>query len=244
MRKSKKNDIFKILMTLARPAAGKSEIIKYLQDLPDEERRTRFHIGKICILDDFPMIWTWFEEDDLLTQIGFPRLHTDENGYFLHQYLWDLLIERLNLEYTKLKRDPHNSDHTTIIEFSRGKEHGGYKSAFLHISDEIIHSAAILYINVSWDESLRKNRERFNPEKPDSILEHSLPDEKLTKMYYEIDWNEISAQNNEFIKVGSSLVPYSIFENEDDVTSGKIQVLDKRLQSTLDSLWNNYNIRN
>lgn len=240
MKPSRKRDIFEILMILARPAAGKSEIIKYLQDLSEEERRSRFHIGKMCVLDDFPMIWTWFEEDDLLTQMGFPRLHTDENGYFLNQYLWDLLIERLNIEYTKLKRNSGISDNTIIIEFSRGKEHGGYKSAFSHLSDEIINKAAILYINVSWEESLRKNRKRFNPEKPDSILEHSLPDEKLTKMYYETDWNEISGQNIEFIKAGSSLVPYSIFENEDDVTSGNNSELNSRLQATLDRLWKNY----
>lgn len=240
-----KNKLFRIILLLARPAAGKSEIIQYLQSLTLKDRINRFHLGRIHVIDDFPMIWTWFEEDGLLTQMGFPRIYTDENGYFLQQYLWDLLIERMNIEYTKFKRDVNNfEDHTVIIEFSRGKEHGGYKSAFSHLSDELIHSAAILYINVSWEESLRKNRKRFNPEKPDSILEHSLPDEKLTKMYYETDWNEISAKNNEFIKVGSSLVPYSIFENEDDVTSGKIHELDKRLQSTLDSLWNNYNIRN
>ena len=240
-----KNKLFRIILLLARPAAGKSEIIQYLQSLTLKDRINRFHLGRIHVIDDFPMIWTWFEEDGLLTQMGFPRIYTDENGYFLQQYLWDLLIERMNIEYTKFKRDDNNfEDHTVIIEFSRGKEHGGYKSAFSHLSDELIHSAAILYINVSWEESLRKNRKRFNPEKPDSILEHSLPDEKLTKMYYETDWNEISAKNNEFIKVGSSLVPYSIFENEDDVTSGKIHELDKRLQSTLDSLWNNYNIRN
>ena len=240
-----KNKLFRIILLLARPAAGKSEIIQYLQSLTLKDRINRFHLGRIHVIDDFPMIWTWFEEDGLLTQMGFPRIYTDENGYFLQQYLWDLLIERMNIEYTKFKRDDNNfEDHTVIIEFSRGKEHGGYKSAFSHLSDELIHSAAILYINVSWEESLRKNRKRFNPEKPDSILEHSLPDEKLTKMYYETDWYEISAKNNEFIKVGSSLVPYSIFENEDDVTSGKIHELDKRLQSTLDSLWNNYNIRN
>lgn len=240
MKPSRIRDIFEILMILARPAAGKSEIIKYLQDLSEEERRSRFHIGKMCVLDDFPMIWTWFEEDDLLTQMGFPRLHTDENGYFLHQYLWDLLIERLNFEYTKLKRDSYNFNDTTVIEFSRGKEHGGYKSAFSHLSDEIIQNAAILYINVSWEESLRKNRKRFNPEKPDSILEHSLPDEKLTKMYYETDWNEITDQNGEIIKIGQSLVPYAVFENEDDVTSGNTQELDQRLQLTLDGLWTNY----
>jgi hypothetical protein len=168
-------------------------------------------------------------------------LYTDKNGYFIHKYLWDLLIERMNLEYTKLMRDfDTNSDQTIIIEFSRGKEHGGYKSAFSHLSEEIINRATILYINVSWEESLRKNRKRFNPDKPDSILEHSLPDEKLTKMYYETDWNELSAQNNEFIKIGSKLVPYSVFENEDDMTSGKDQELDKRLQDSLGKLWHNY----
>jgi hypothetical protein len=236
------NDIYKILMILARPAAGKNEIIKYLNCLPDDERRSRFHIGKMYVLDDFPMIWTWFEEDDLLTQMGFPRLHTDENGYFRNKYLWDLLIERINLEYTKLKQNSDNSNNTIVIEFSRGKEHGGYKSAFSHLSDEIINKAAILYIYVSWKESLRKNKKRFNPEKPDSILEHSLPDEKLTKMYYETDWNELSETHNNFIKIGSSLVPYSIFENEDDVTSGNNSKLDSRLQTSLNRLWKNYSI--
>jgi len=42
----------------------------------------------------------------------------------------------------------------------------------------MLKSAAILYVNVSFSESLRKNRKRFNPNKPDSILEHGLPDEK------------------------------------------------------------------
>ena len=240
MKLSRKRDFFEILMILARPAAGKSEIIKYLHSLPDEERRSKYHIGKMCVLDDFPMIWTWFEEDDLLTQMGFPRLHTDKNGYFLHKYLWDLLIERLNLEYTKLKRNSGISDNTIIIEFSRGKEHGGYKSAFSHLSEEIVDNASILYIDVSWEESLRKNRKRFNPEKPDSILEHSLSDEKLTRMYRETNWDELIAQNKEFMKIGSKMVPYSIFDNMDDVTTGKNKELDKRLQISLNKLWQIY----
>ena len=60
------NDIFDILFLLARPAAGKSEIIHYLQNLDEKERSSRFHIGKMHVIDDFPMLWTWFEEDDLL----------------------------------------------------------------------------------------------------------------------------------------------------------------------------------
>jgi hypothetical protein len=173
--------------------------------------------------------------------MNLPRLYTDENGYFLQQYLWDLLIKRMNLEYTKFKRDVHNyEEHTVIIEFSRGKEHGGYKSAFEHLSEEIIEDASILYVDVSWEESLRKNRKRFNPEKPDSILEHSLPDEKLTRMYYETDWDELITQDTKFIKIGSRIVPYSIINNEDDVTSGKVQELDERLHISLEYLWHKY----
>jgi hypothetical protein len=236
------NRLFKILLLLARPAAGKSEIIQYLQGIALEDRINRFHIGRIQVIDDFPMIWTWFEEDDLLTKMGFPRIYTDEKGYFLHQYLWDLLIERMNIEYTKFLRDKINyEEYTVFIEFSRGKEHGGYKSAFAHLSEEIVDNASILYIDVSWEESLRKNRKRFNPEKPDSILEHALPDEKLTRMYCGIDWDELTMLNKEFMKIGTKMVPYSILENEDDVTSRKSrEELDKRLKVSLDKLWLNY----
>ena len=52
---------------------------------------------------------------------------------------------------------------TTLIEFSRGAEHGGYASAFRHLSEEILDRACVLYIDVPYEESLRKNRRRFNP---------------------------------------------------------------------------------
>ena len=236
------HDIFNILFLLARPAAGKSEIIHYLKNLDDDERKLRFHIGKMHVIDDFPMLWTWFEEDDLLTKMSYPRLHTDNKGYFLHNYLWDLLIKRMELEYTKYFRDSEKrNDHTVIFEFSRGKEHGGYKSAFAHFSEAILKKAAILYVNVSWEESLRKNRKRFNPEKPDSILEHSLPDEKLARLYGESDWNEISAPFSKKIQTGQSFVPFAAFENEDDITSGNVYELGKRLEFVLNELWVNYN---
>ena len=110
------NNLFKVILLLARPAAGKSEIIQYLQNLTMEDRINRFHLGRIQVIDDFPMIWTWFEEDDLLTQMGRPRIYTDENGYFLHNYLWDLLIERMNIEYAKLERDILEEKNTVDIK--------------------------------------------------------------------------------------------------------------------------------
>src|SRR5512135_2787491 len=95
-------DTFDILILIGRPASGKSEIIDFLTHLPDVVRCERFHIAHLEVLDDFPILWGWFEEDDILSRkFNLPRLHSDEKGYFIYQELWHVLIERLDLEYGK-----------------------------------------------------------------------------------------------------------------------------------------------
>lgn len=238
----KNQNTFDILLLIARPAAGKSEIIAHLKQTPLKDRVDKYHIGEFQELDDFPMLWTWFEEDAILTELGKPRIHTDENGYFLHLYQWDLLIRRINLEYEKLLRDePDFLEHKTlIIEFARGSSHGGFKRAFDHLSKHIAQDLAILYIDVSWEESLRKNRARFNPEKPDSILEHGLSDEKMEALYRDSDWKEIQAADPRSIVIQGLPVPYVVFENEDDLTSQGGQALSQRLQEKLTLLYQRY----
>ena len=230
---------FDILLLIARPAAGKSEIIDYLKNTPVEERRERFHIGEFVEIDDFPMLWTWFEEDALLEQMGHPRLHTDAQRLFLNQYLWDLLIERIGLEYQKKVRDipGYEERYTTIVEFSRGAEHGGYRSAFGHLLPEMLPKMAVLYIEVTWEESLRKNRQRFNPEKPDSILEHGISDWKMERLYREVDWNEVSSGDPHYLSIQGTRVPYVVFDNADDVTTGRGAALGERLEQSLKELW-------
>jgi hypothetical protein len=233
---------FDVLLLIARPAAGKSEIIDYLNRIDVSTRRQRFHIGEFEEIDDFPMVWTWFEEDRILSELGHPRLHTTEDNYFKSHYLWDLLIRRICLEYSKRLRDnpAYHDQFTTIIEFARGSEHGGFARAFAHLSQEVVQRAAILYVNVSYQESLRKNRRRFNPDRPDSILEHGLPDEKLERLYRDSDWEEVSAADPEFISVQGQPVPYVVFENEDDVTTERGEALGERLEETLKRLWKLY----
>jgi hypothetical protein len=234
-------DTFDTIILIARPAAGKSEIINYLKHSSSEERLARFHIGEFLEVDDFPMLWTWFEEDALLEQMGKPRLHTTPDGYFLYQHLWDLLIRRLCLEHQKIRRD-HASE-TIIMEFSRGSEHGGYRSAFVHLTPEVLANAAILYLQVPWEESLRKNRARFNPERPDSILEHGLPDAKLEKLYRHVDWEEIASQPKGTLTIQGVAVPFVVFNNEDDVTTAQGAALGERLAQVLDDLWALYQAR-
>lgn len=238
-------NMFNVLILIGRPASGKSEIIHFLTHLPDR-RREQLHLGHLEVLDDFPILWAWLEEDDILNQaFGLPRLHSDEQGYFLRQEFWHVLIERLSLEYAKRVRDDasYHQQTTTLLEFSRGNEHGGYAEAFQHLSAEILSRAAILYVQVSFEEALRKNRRRFNPDKPDSILEHGLTDDKMDRLYREDDWSLIAPGDSGHLDIRGKSVPYVVFPNEDDVTTGKPEKLAARLESVLGMLWELYRQR-
>lgn len=235
-------EIFHKIILLGRPASGKSEVIHYLKNTSDADRVKRFHLGKIVEIDDFPMLWTWFEEDAILEKkFGKPRIHTDDEGYFKEKYLWHLLIERISLEYSKKVRDNEklHDDTTALIEFSRGSEHGGYKEAFKYLSKEVLEGAALVYINVPYEESLRKNRKRYNPNKPDSILEHGLPDAKLEKMYKEVDFEEVSKPSSTHIEINGVKVPYVVFENMPSKTDDP-QLLGPALDDVFSRLWKIY----
>ena len=233
---------FDILLLIARPGAGKSEVIDYLKRTPLSERLERFHIGEFTEIDDFPMLWAWFEEDTILEKLGHPRLHSDSDGYFLGDHLWNLLIRRICLEYDKLIRDEpdFHQQGTVIIEFSRGSQHGGFARAFEHLSQAVVERMTVLYIDVSWEESLRKNRARFNPDKPDSILEHGLSDNKLEALYKESDWLQVSAASATHLDIQGMKVPYVVFDNEDDVTTDRRDELGSRLTDSLSLLWERY----
>ncbi|MDO9548300.1 MAG: hypothetical protein Q7J65_04985 [Candidatus Marinimicrobia bacterium] len=234
------NAIFDIIILNGRPASGKSEVIDYLKKTTLEERIQRFHIGKMDEIDDFPMLWVWFEDDAILEKIlNKPRMQSTKDGLFLHDYQWHLLIERISMDYSKRLRDikDYHQEHTSLIEFSRGAEHGGYIDAYPHLSDDILKQAVIFYIDVSYRESLRKNKKRFNPDRPDSILEHGLPDWKLERLYGKVDWEEFKGGNPEFINVKGHKVPYVVLENEADITTARDENLGYALEELFGKLW-------
>ena len=234
---------FDVLILVGRPASGKSEIIHFLTHLPEDARRERFRINWLEVLDDFPILWGWFEEDEILSKVfGLPRLHSDRDRYFRFQELWHVLIERLSLEYAKKLRDnvSYHDQTTALIEFARGSEHGGYAAAFQHVSDQILRRAGIVYVCVPFEESLRKNRRRFNPHKPDSILEHGMTDDMMERLYKDDDWITIAPGDSGHLHIREQSVPYVVFPNEDDVTTGKLDPLASRLESVLGTLWELY----
>ncbi len=213
------NSPFPILIITGRPAAGKSEVIDFLKKCPAEERLRRFKIGEFEELDDFVYVWETFEVDDILSRHGRKRLWTDEKYYFTDPFVWNLYIERINLEYRKkLARDPrYHLRHTVLIEFARGGDDGIHE-ALRHLHDDILKIARLIYIKVPYEESVRKNRRRARKGMEDSILYHSLPDEKMEFYYKTNDWEKLESKDPAAIEVRGFKVPYAVFENMPEKT--------------------------
>ncbi len=229
---------FETIILIGRPAAGKSEVLDFLKKTDEKTRAMRFHIGPFTELDDFPFVWETFEIDDLLERLGQPRVFTTRDYYFTGDHLWNLFIERINLEFRKrLARDPDfTRKQTALVEFSRGGENG-FAEAFAHLSDEILSRAGIVYVNVSYEESARKNRRRFDPSQADSILYHSLPDEKMAFYYKVNDWERLSGgKKTGRIRIRGHDVPFAVFDNEPEKTDDP-KKLGPALEKTFADLW-------
>ncbi len=239
---------FEVLILNGRPAAGKSEVIEFLREIPVGERIRRFHIGSFEEFDDFPVIWDRFEDDDLWEKHGFPRKYsatsfefagtTHAGHVFQEPYFWHILIEKLCLRYQRRLRDhPAHLSHTTaIFEFARGSQHGGFAEAYRHLSEAVLSRAAVLYLNVGWEESERRNLRRRDPGKPDSILHHSLESKKLEFLYRDSDWAEFSRPDGEYLRVDRFRVPYVVFENEPEKTD-RPETLGPHLEEACARLW-------
>ena len=214
------NNHFPVIILIARPAAGKSEVIDYLKKTPLAERLERFQVAGLAEFDDFLYIWEWFEEDDFLEKHGKPRLHTKPDYYFLDEFAWQVCIQKINHAFAKrLHGEPDFlKTHTAVIEFARGGENG-FRDAFNYLSDEILEQARIVYINVPYEESVRKNKKRARKGQEHSVLYHSLPDDKM-EFYYKInDWEKLSKGNQQgLLEIKGRKIPYAVFDNMPEKT--------------------------
>jgi hypothetical protein len=226
-----------ILIITGRPAAGKSEVIDYLKKADPAERRRRFHIAEFEELDDFVYVWETFEIDDILARHGKKRIWTDPKYYFTDNFIWNLYIERINLEYRKkLARDPgYHDGRTTLIEFARGGDNG-IAEAMSYLHEEVLKRACLMYIRVSYDESVRKNRRRARKGQEDSILYHSLPDEKMEFYYKTNDWDKLEKADPQFLHVKGFMIPYAVFENEPEKTQDP-KLIGDELERVTKKLW-------
>ena len=229
------SDCFRSIILIGRPAAGKSEIIDFLKSTPSAERRERFHIGDLVEIDDFPFLWEKFQEDDILEAQGRPRLWTTSDYYFTDAWFWNFMILKINHAYDRLAAERGRRE-TALVEFSRGGSEG-FREAFSVLSEPIRRDSGLIYLRVSYEESVRKNRRRARAGAEHSILHHSLPDAKMEHYYKTNDWEAVSGGRSEgAIDMGGIGVPFVVFENEPEVTD-RPESLGERLEDVCRRLW-------
>ncbi|MGY4707483.1 hypothetical protein ACVNPS_07010 [Candidatus Bipolaricaulota sp. J31] len=211
-------DVLPYLIVLGRPAAGKSELIQFLRGLPPDERAQRYHLGTISVLDDFPILWEKFIEDDIWEEVGKGRLisrRAGDNYYVTDDHTWPFLIEVLN---RRIEAEPELPGRTVIVEFSRGGE-SGYREALERLHRRALERGAILYLDVSVEESWRRNLARYDRARRDGILTHSVPWEEYERTYKADDWRELAPERAGYVEIRDARIPYVTVKNEPEPVS-------------------------
>ncbi len=231
-------DAFDVLLLLGRPASGKSEFIDFMQSLAAAERVERFRIAPFHVVDDFPILWDRFIDDDLWERLGRPRLHSkrcDGNYAVSDDGLWGFLIEKINQRVEPTLASPGVLDRRTlIVEFSRGGSRG-YADALARLSPTLLERAAVLYVAVSFEESWRRNVARYDEKQRGGILTHSVPREEMERTYGTDDWGAIAGEAHGAVEVNGVRLPYATMPNEPESTDPT--VLGERYASALDPLY-------
>ncbi|MBU0661667.1 MAG: hypothetical protein ABH871_00680 [Pseudomonadota bacterium] len=233
-------NIFENLFILGRPASGKSEFLDFMSKLSAAKRAERFHIGKMKVVDDFVWLWEKFEEDNLWEKVRGKRLHSKRagNGYILESAdLFDFLMEKVNAEVCEkyLSNNSFYADHTLLIEFARGGERP-YSEALKRLWPEIYKRSAILYVEVSGEESIRRNDARYREKLKHTVLAHKCPDEDMQRFYKQDDWPKLTGKKaSGYLKLQGVSVPFVTMLNEPESTDPS--VLGPRYGDALERLW-------
>jgi thymidylate kinase len=226
---------FDVLLLLGRPASGKSEFIDFMTRVSGTERARLFHIGPFSVVDDFPILWQKFEEDDAWERLGSPRVYSkqvDGNYAVSDDRIWRFLIDRLNAAAGALPLVPGRS---LLVEFSRGGP-AGYRDALAGLSDDLLSRAAILYLSVSFAESWRRNVARYDEKRRSGILTHSVPREEMERTYGTDDWSALTHGSSDgFLPVRDHRVPFATLANEPEALDP--EVLRSRYRGALETLF-------
>jgi hypothetical protein len=92
-----------VVLLLALPASGKSEVRKFLDWLPEKRLREEFHIGRTLQLDDYPYVHFMHVIDDLLAQCGQDFVfYRGPDRPFQDGREWQTLVELLNEDFDDL----------------------------------------------------------------------------------------------------------------------------------------------
>jgi hypothetical protein len=92
-----------IVLLLALPASGKSEVRRYLAHQTPETCKNDFHMGPTVQLDDFPYVHIMRRADDECAKLGKGRMFfASGDKPFINPLDWGTLLELVNEDYADL----------------------------------------------------------------------------------------------------------------------------------------------
>lgn len=96
-------DRLDVLLLLALPASGKSEVRKFLKTFSADECVREFHLGPTVQLDDFPYVHLMRRVDEELSKLGHAGVFFQaQDRPFQDPWDWGTLIELLNEDFDDL----------------------------------------------------------------------------------------------------------------------------------------------
>jgi hypothetical protein len=223
MNRQTKPRIFEHLFVLGRPAGGKSEFIDFMKKLPAPERAATFGIGRFEEVDDFPWLWEACLDDDAREARGEPRLVSERvpEGYNITRPGFrGSLVDRFNevIAAKYLANPAFYDEGTLLIEFARGKD-DGFRKSLERFHPAILERGAILYIQVSFEESYRRNSARYKKGLEESILFHKVPDRDMFGFFQSNDWQELTrGAPDGWLDVSGVRIPFVSMNNEPEST--------------------------
>lgn len=114
------NKVFDIVLLVALPASGKSEVRNFMANIEPERLQSEFHIGENLQLDDFPYVYMMRRIDNELEGMGEKRLFYPGEEPFIDGRDWGTLCCLLNEDYHDLKnRNVIETDSAAKLLFDR-----------------------------------------------------------------------------------------------------------------------------
>jgi hypothetical protein len=101
-------DQLDVLLLLALPASGKSEVRRYLAQTPPEIQRKDFHLGDTAQLDDYPYVHMMRRISQEMRKLGGdPIFFIADDQSLIDARDWGTLVELLNEDFTDLMAGRH-----------------------------------------------------------------------------------------------------------------------------------------
>jgi hypothetical protein len=129
------SSLLDIVLLLALPASGKSEVRRYLASLRPDQCRDDFHLGPTVQLDDYPYVHMMRRISQELRSRGADGVFFDSDELPMKQPLdWGTLIELLNEDFDDLtahrRHEPASAAAWLFDRFDRAREKAGAPAAF------------------------------------------------------------------------------------------------------------------